>query len=158
MYIQYMQASNIHVSTYVQVNRVSTGPAGVLCYTPHVLFWRYFDIILWNVFFWSYLKHATDLLCTVFWVQKFMRPGLLNINIFLCVCSSASSPPFSLLFSASDCGSRGPGLRYTYDKSKGEVFQQHEANVACVLLVQGPLFRTVVVLIMGSYTAVCEAV
>lgn len=41
---------------------------------------------------------------------------------------------------------------------KEKCFETHEANVAWVLLVYGPLCRTVVVDNIGSYTSVCEAV
>ena len=49
---------------------------------------------------------------------------VLEILISLCVCSSTFSHSRSLLFPRPAlAASEGPGLRYTYDKSKGEVFR-----------------------------------
>ena len=52
------------------------------------------------------------------WDCKFMLP-VLEILISLCVCSSTFSHSRSLLFPRPAlAASEGPGLRYTYDKSK----------------------------------------
>jgi hypothetical protein len=78
----------------------------------------------------------------------------LNIDISVRSVHPPLLLPFSLLIPQQAPPAPEASLRYTYDKSKGEVFQQHEANVACVALVHGPLCRTVNVDDMGSHTFV----